>query len=227
MLVCVRLRRHQRGGFDRRAVRCLPHSALEPLQQKFGPAFRGSQRTAVDRERFQVVGLFDGPRVIGALDRIIVERRDLRGVHARRCEPLRDVNIAEPFNIHQRLASAGAGRGARGCKRISDQHDPRLTIAFADVKIDRPDFDKAIDFERPRQFLQLWDHRPHGLLWRVAKLRQPRIAHIAIDEQIGTRRSANREQGEVRHPRRRVLREVSESREIERSRARWLQIETD
>jgi len=72
-----------------------------------------------------------------------VERRDLGLAHALACEPLRNVDVAEPLDVGEHLIRAGAGNGAGGPEGIAHQHQARLLMAAADGEVGRADLDLA------------------------------------------------------------------------------------
>ena len=94
------------------------------------------------------------------------------------------MKVAEPLHVGQYLVAASAGGGARRCKSIADEHDIRLPVALADVEIHRADLDVG-DFDVAGERPQPRQHRKQRLLPVPAHLAQPRIIHIAIDEEIG------------------------------------------
>ena len=53
------------------------------------------------------------------------------------------MDVAEPLDVDQNLAGAGAGGGTGRCKSVADQRDARLPIAFGDEEVDRPDLNEA------------------------------------------------------------------------------------
>src|SRR5690349_6101011 len=78
--------------------------------EETGPAGRAPAQTGVDRHRAKAERLLKGVTVASLLHRIVVERRDLVGAHAGRGKPLWHVDVAEPLDVGEDLAGAGAGR---------------------------------------------------------------------------------------------------------------------
>ena len=103
----------------RRRRRVLSQAAQQAdavLAEEFQLAFHPPAQPVIDRERAQIVGLGQRIVVAGDLHRVVVERRDFVDRHAGRGEPARNMDIAQPLDVVERLARAGAGGGAGGRK---------------------------------------------------------------------------------------------------------------
>ena len=124
------------------------HQALGQPDQDSRPALRAPVDLVLDRQRTEVAGFRRGPGVAGLLDRIVVERRDLVGVHAVGREPGRDMHIAESLDVGEHLVGSGPGHRAGGLEGVADQNDAGLAIMGADIEIGGPDLDIAAHVER-------------------------------------------------------------------------------
>src|SRR4051812_33369377 len=97
-----------------------------------------------------MVSLRDRCSIAGSLDGIVIERRNFVRVHAVRRKPVRDVMVAQAFDVGEYLAGAGARGGAGGRKSIADKNQAGLQVAAALVQIRRPYLDLSGDFEFTR-----------------------------------------------------------------------------
>ena len=62
---------------------------------------------------------------------------------------MRDVDVAEPFDVGEHLVGAGPGGGAGGREGIADQYDAGLPIAGGDIEIGGPDLDSPATLNSP------------------------------------------------------------------------------
>ncbi len=157
--------------------------------------------------------------------RIFVECRDLFRAHAFGRQPLRNVDVAQSFDVGEHLGGAGSGGRAGGREGVADQHDSRLDMALADAEISRPNPDSAGHPERAHDLLDAGHHGAHRLLGGLHECHQPRVGHVAVDHEVDAHRAADRKYREVGHARTRPLRPVGQGREIECRAADRLDVE--
>src|ERR1043165_6582694 len=109
------------------------------------PAKGGPQQALAERRTLREDGGVEGMRVRLPLVGIVVVLRDLLNAHTGRCERLRDVDVAEPLGVEQRLGGAGAAHRAGGREGVTDQHNAGLKQIIGRGEIDRADLDGSGD----------------------------------------------------------------------------------
>ena len=126
MTMRTRTERGMRGspparGIDRETAADV---AFTDPRHETRPALRPPVEAVVDRQRAKMVGLGEASRLAGLLLRIVVELRDLCRGHAVGRKPLRNVDIAQPFDVGEHL---GAGPGDRK-QLVSKKASPIRTM---------------------------------------------------------------------------------------------------
>ena len=118
------------------------------VNHSIAPDVRTARNEAEDRgltflESFEALGLGDIPKILiapAATVKILSRKYALRrcrlgrvlvGVHAVGRQPVRDVKVAEAFDVRKNLVGAGARGGAGGCKGIADKNQAGLPVTAA------------------------------------------------------------------------------------------------
>jgi len=134
--------------------------------------------------------------------------------------------VAQTLDVGEHLVAAGARRRAGGRERVAHQHDPGLAMTGADHEIDRPDLHVG-DLDRAGELAQARHQGIERRLRRLPHLAQPRILHVAVDEQIGAHDRADRKQREIGHAIFDTFGKIGERAEIEAAAADRGEIEAD